>query len=49
MKLMLNINGSDLINLGFKGKEIGEKLQKLLNHVILHPEDNNKDKLITIL
>ena len=42
----LDINGRDLISLGFKGKEIGEVLNLLLDHVLEHPEDNKKDILI---
>ncbi|MBP3352909.1 MAG: HD domain-containing protein [Lachnospiraceae bacterium] len=43
----LAINGSDLIALGMKpGKEIGETLHALLDHVLDHPEDNNKETLI---
>lgn len=43
----LAINGSDLIAIGVKpGREIGAILQELLEHVISHPEDNNKETLI---
>ena len=43
----LAVNGSDLIALGMKpGKEIGETLHALLDHVLDHPEDNNKETLI---
>lgn len=43
---MLDINGNDLVILGFKGKEIGEKLDYLLNLVIKDPNLNKKAKLI---
>ena len=43
---MLDINGKDLIELGFKGKEIGEKLDMLLEATIQDPTLNSKDKLI---
>ncbi len=44
----LAINGSDLIALGAKpGREIGVMLQELLDHVISHPEDNDKNTLIS--
>lgn len=43
----LAVNGSDLIALGMKpGKELGETLHALLDHVLDHPEDNNKETLI---
>ncbi len=43
---MLDINGKDLIELGFKGKEIGEKLDLLLEATICDPTLNSKEKLI---
>lgn len=42
----LDIDGYDLINLGYKGKEIGNTLNKLLDIVLDNPELNNKEKLI---
>ena len=43
----LAVNGSDLIALGMKpGKEIGETLHALLDHVLDHPEDNVKEILM---
>lgn len=44
----LAINGYDLLSLGFKGKEIGEILNKLLDVVIDNPRLNNKDVLLSI-
>lgn len=45
----LNINGKDLIDLGFnKGKEIGEMLNYLLDKVIENPDLNDKEKLIKL-
>ncbi len=44
---MLDIDGKELLELGLKGKEIGEKLDFLLQHVIEHPEDNIKEILKT--
>lgn len=44
----LEINGKDLINLGFEGKKIGETLNSLLNLVIDNPEFNKKEKLLEI-
>ncbi len=42
----LNINGHDLMALGYQGKDIGDALHKLLEHVLEHPKDNQKDILI---
>lgn len=45
----LDMDGYDLMKLGFQGKEIGEALQNLLEHVFDHPEDNQKEVLISLL
>jgi len=45
----LAVNGNDLISLGYKGKEIGEKLDFLLSLVIDGKEENNKEKLLSLL
>lgn len=45
----LAINGDLLINLGFSGKEIGEKLKFLRNVVIENPKINTKKELIKVL
>ncbi len=42
----LEIDGNDLIALGYKGKKIGDKLEKCLNAVIDGKVENAKDKLI---
>ena len=43
----LAVSGKDLIALGMQpGKQIGETLEKLLAHVLEHPEDNNKETLL---
>ncbi len=42
----LAINGNDLKKLGFSGKEIGEKLEFLLNKVIKNEAENKKENLI---
>ncbi len=44
----LDINGFDLMNLGFEGREISEVLEKLLEEVIANPEKNRKEILINI-
>ena len=45
----LEIDGNDLIALGFKGKKIGETLEKCLNAVIDGKVENEKDKLIKFI
>lgn len=46
----LAVNGKDLIDAGMApGKEIGEKLEKLLELVIEEPEWNTKEKLMSFL
>ncbi len=42
----LRIDGNDLIKLGFSGKEIGEKLEFLLDKVIKNEVENQKEDLI---
>lgn len=42
----LNINGKDLMELGFQGKEIGDALNFLLEKVIENPDLNEKETLI---
>ena len=42
----LKISGDDLLNLGFKGKEIKEKLEFLRHLVIENPSLNTKEKLL---
>lgn len=44
----LNINGTDLLNLGFKNSEIGTVLNRLLDAVIEKPQKNNKKTLINL-
>ena len=47
---MLAVSGKDLIAAGIKpGPLLGDTLQKLLAHVLEHPEDNEKDKLLKLL
>ncbi len=43
----LVVNGDDLISLGYKqGRELGEALHMLLDHVIEFPEDNKREVLL---
>lgn len=45
----LAINGNDIKRFGYKNKEIGDKLQFLLDHVLIFPKDNNRLKLMELL
>lgn len=45
----LKINGNDLINLGFKGKKIGEKLNLCLEAVIDSAVENERSNLIKFI
>jgi len=45
----LDITGEDVINLGYRGKEVGEVLKYLLIEVLKKPELNNKSDLIKII
>lgn len=45
----LAVNGNDLINLGYKGKEIGLELSYLLNLVIDEKTENTRDALLKVL
>ena len=44
----LAVSGTDLTELGFRGKEIGKVLDALLDHVIYHPGDNRRDILLAL-
>lgn len=44
----LAVNGSDLCALGLKGRSVGQVLNELLMHVIVHPEDNSRARLLAI-
>ena len=45
----LDITGKDIIALGFDGKLVGEKLEFLLNEVILNPNNNTREKLLNLI
>ncbi len=45
----LDISGDDILKLGFKGNEVGAKLQILLDSVIEKPELNTREKLIKLI
>ena len=44
----LAVKGDDLLVLGMKGVEVGSTLRELLHHVIAHPEDNDRDRLLSL-
>ena len=44
------VTGKDLIEYGMKpGKELGEALQNLFQHVLEYPQDNQKEKLLELI
>lgn len=45
----LDINGNDIINLGYSGKNIGIILNHVLLYIINNPESNKKEKIIKII
>lgn len=45
----LDIGGNDIINLGYNGKTVGEKLEFLLNQVIQNPSLNSREKLLNLI
>jgi len=46
----LALTGKDLMEIGItEGPELGEKLQKLLDYVIINPSDNKRDILLNIV
>ncbi len=45
----LDITGNDIISLGFDGKQVGEKLEFLLNEVIKNSATNTKEKLLNLI
>lgn len=45
----LDISGNDIAGMGFSGREIGEKLNALLENVLLYPENNKREKLLELI
>jgi len=45
----LDINGHDIMSLGYKGPEIGKIKHYLLDHVLQHHDDNKKTILLEII
>lgn len=44
----LSVSATDLIKLGYNGKDVGETLKKLFDECIINPEKNRKSKLLEI-
>ena len=44
----LKIKGSDLLTLGYPAPMISQLLQKLLYHVVIQPNDNEKERLLLL-
>lgn len=45
----LAVNGNDLMNFGFKGKEIGKTLEKILDKILKNEIENSKEKIFEFL
>jgi len=45
----LAVDGDALLSYGLRGREIGQTLQLLLDHVLRHPEQNERDILLSLL
>ena len=45
----LSIDGNDLVSLGYKGKEIGETLEKILDKILKGELENSKEKILNYL
>ena len=44
----LDIGGRELLALGYSGRDVGKTLDWLLEHVFEHPEDNQREKLLSM-
>ncbi len=45
----LALSGGELAAMGLRGREIGAAQRKLALHVLVHPEDNRRDRLLALL
>lgn len=45
----LALSGGELAALGLRGKEIGDAQKRLAEHILIHPEDNQREKLLALL
>ena len=44
----LAVTGDDLLELGYRGRELGEMLRFLLDYVMEHPENNTREILLSL-
>ena len=44
----LAVTGDDLLNLGLRGRDLGEMLNFLLEYVMEFPENNRRDLLLSL-
>ena len=45
----LAVTGDDLVELGLRGKELGEMLNFLLEYVMDYPENNRRELLLQLV
>ena len=45
----LAVNGRDLLDMGYKGRALGEMLEFLLDYVIEHPDFNSRELLLSLI
>jgi tRNA nucleotidyltransferase (CCA-adding enzyme) len=45
----LAINGNHIMELGYKGREVGTMLNQLYEHILEKPSDNNKERLVELV
>ena len=45
----LAVTGTDLVEMGLKGKELGEMLNFLLEYVMDYPENNRRELLLQLV
>ena len=45
----LALSGGELAALGLRGKEIGAVQKALAEHILAHPEDNEREKLLELV
>lgn len=44
----LKVNGKDMITLGYKDKDIGTVLERLVQHIVHHQDENSKERLLKL-
>ena len=45
----LAVTGDDLLELGFRGPQLGETMRFLLDYVMEHPEFNRRELLLSLV